>query len=335
MRYYCTLFDYNYAHLGLAMCESLQARSTDYHIWILCLDERTYRALAALKLEHVSLVPISAVEAEDVLIARGNRTWQEYCWTLSAVFTDYLMTTEAHIDLLTYLDSDIYFFSDPEPIFRELASSSILIVPHRFPERLKHLEFNGKFNVQFVSFRRDEEGLTCLRTWRNQCVEWCYYRVEEHRMGDQKYLDAWPSLYSNVCILTNFGAGLALWNAEQYKIADENNRITVDGTPLIFYHFHRFKYLGWRTFFSGFGDYDMDDRLFSIYTSYVAAVVELKKRYRLPAAKVTMRQVAVAAYSGNIHAINNPVSIAIAKASGCLLRSIDSFARKIRRVFDL
>ena len=38
-------------------------------------------------------------------------------------------------------------------------------------------------------------------------------------MGDQKYLDEWPDLYSSCHIIENMGAGIAPWNYCQYEIS--------------------------------------------------------------------------------------------------------------------
>ena len=76
-------------------------------------------------------------------------------------------------------------------------------------------------------------------------------------MGDQKYLDEWPDLYPNCHIIQHIGAGVAPWNYAQYSFSsgsDEN--ILVEGTPLIFYHFHQFQILSNGKF----------DRLSSFYT---------------------------------------------------------------------
>ena len=63
-------------------------------------------------------------------------------------------------------------------------------------------------------------------------------------MGDQKYLDAWPDQYTGCHILMHPGAGIAPWNYAQYRFGkDANSNITVDDSPLIFYHFHQFQLL--------------------------------------------------------------------------------------------
>jgi hypothetical protein len=169
-----------------------------------------------------------------------------------------VLQNNPQIDFITYLDADLLFYSPVQPLFDEIGDSSIAIIEHRFTPRLQDREVNGRFCVEWVSFRRDKEGMACLSRWREQCIEWCYYRLEEGRMGDQKYLDEWPDRYPSCHILQHPGAGIAPWNYAQYAFGwDQSGGITVQGAPLIFYHFHQFQLL----------DSGHFDRLSTFYTS--------------------------------------------------------------------
>jgi hypothetical protein len=145
------------------------------------------------------------------------------------------------VDIITYLDSDLFFFADPAPVYTEMADYSIAIIEHRFLPQLRHAEKWGIYNVGWLSFRRDESALTCLRWWRERCIEWCYDRHESNRFADQKYLDDWPSRFRKVIVLQHKGANLAPWNLGNYRIHVDKGRIWVDEQPLIFFHFHRLK----------------------------------------------------------------------------------------------
>ncbi len=244
MRHFCTLFDSNYLLKGVAMLRSLKQHCPDAHVDVLCMDQLTRDLLERLRLPDVACLSLAEVEDEALLAVKPTRSVAEYCWTLSPCLPWYVMQHNLHVQEITYLDADLYFYGALQPLFDEIGAASIAIIEHRFSPPLKHLEMNGRFCVQWVGFKRDEQGMACLARWREQCIEWCFHRLEEKRMGDQKYLDEWPVTYSNLCILTHPGAGVAPWNYSQNRFdrcAEQG--FTVDGVPLIFYHFHQFQLL--------------------------------------------------------------------------------------------
>jgi hypothetical protein len=231
-RYFCTLFDSGYLLKGIAMFRSLVKHCPEAQVHVLCMDAKTREILTQLNLSFVTCVLLTDIEDEELLSVKKDRGQAEYCWTLSSWFTWYVLQSNPGIDFLTYLDADLLFYSPVEPIFEEIGESSIAIIEHRFTPRLKELEVNGKFCVEWVSFRRNQEGMACLSRWREQCLEWCYYKLEDDRMGDQKYLDEWPQRYESCHIIKHAGAGIAPWNYAQYKFgSDLTGKITVEGEP--------------------------------------------------------------------------------------------------------
>lgn len=226
------------------MLRSLARYCPDAKIFVLCMDAETWKIMTKLSFPFVICIPLEEVEDEALVKAKTDRSVAEYCWTLSPCLPWHVFHKYPEIDFLTYVDADLLFYSDIQPIFDEIGNASIAIIEHRFTERLKDREVNGRFCVEWVSFRRDMQGMSCLARWREQCIEWCYYRLEENRMGDQKYLDEWPSRYLRCHIIVHPGAGIAPWNyAERKFYRHQQSGIFVDNVPLIFYHFHQFQLL--------------------------------------------------------------------------------------------
>lgn len=242
-RYFCTLADRNYLVRALALIESLRRHERgDYTLYFVCLDELTRTILNALRLPNVVPVPLHAIEAGDEPLgaARQDRTAVEYYWTLTPTMIRWLIQQHPEIDVLTYLDADLFFFSASDPIFAELGSKSVLIHEHRFTPELAFMAAqSGRFNVGLVSFRRDADGLGALEWWRDRCLEWCFNRTEDGKFGDQMYLDDWPTRFRNLVVLQNVGAALAPWNVGNYRIGLlPDGAPTVDGGPVVFFHFH-------------------------------------------------------------------------------------------------
>ncbi len=244
MYYFCTYFDRNYLLKGLALYNSLRRYCTTFKLWALCLDSETFDTLTRLSLPSIVLLPLTELEQYDPQLQAVKRTRSlvEYYWTCTPELPLYILERDPNVDIVTYLDADLYFFQSPSPIYQELGNSSILIVEHRSaPPHAHYAATNGIYNVSINVFRRDENGLACLHWWRERCLEWCYYRPEDGKMGDQKYLDEWPQRFERVAIVKQKGIGVAPWNIQNYELSRQGGRLYVDNNPLITYHFHGFR----------------------------------------------------------------------------------------------
>jgi hypothetical protein len=245
MMHYCTYFDRGYLTRGLALYLSLAEHASPFRLWILCLDDETYDALHKLNLPHANLIQRQAFEAVYPQLAepRATRSKAEYYFTCTPFLPDYVLGCDSSVDLITYLDADLLFFSDPAQIFDPADNGSIFITPHRYTEQYLHTqEWYGIYNVSWVSFRRDTNGMACLKWWQDRCVEWCQSEAESGRYGDQKYLDEFPRLFEGVESIAHSGAGLAPWNLSDYVVQrGAGGQVMVNDLPLIFYHYHQFK----------------------------------------------------------------------------------------------
>ena len=242
-RYYCTYFDRNYLVRGLALIESLNRHEKkDFQVFVICLDEITRIILNKLNLQNVKTIPFHEIEQRDfpLLEAKQNRSLVEYYWTITPTVILRIFERHPKIEVLTYLDADLCFYSSPDPIFDELDNHSILIHEHRFSQSQSFLEKYGKYNVGLLCFSNDANGLEALTWWRDRCIEWCYARLENGKYGDQLYLNDWPTRFRQVVVLRNIGAGVGPWNHIQYDFSfgPNNNRVLVNNVPLVFYHFH-------------------------------------------------------------------------------------------------
>ena len=235
MHNYCTLFDSNYLTRGLAMYESLKKYSDIFHLYMFAFDDKSYNLLKKLNLEFATIISLKELEDKELLKIKDSRSAGEYCWTCTPSTIKYCIENY-NLDACTYLDADLYFFSNPAALIEEMGEKSVLITEHRYTAQYEQSDTSGVYCVQFMTFKNDENGIKALNWWRESCNEWCYARFEDGKFGDQKYLDDWTTRFDGIHVLQNLGGGVAPWNVQQYNLLSDNFH-------LIFYHFHDYKIL--------------------------------------------------------------------------------------------
>lgn len=251
---FCTYFDINYLPHGLALYHSLKDHCGDFHLWVLCMDDNSYDILSKMALPELSLIKVSDFERGDDALskAKQNRSRIEYYFTCTPSLPLYILKNFSHVNIITYVDADLYFYANPRQLFQEIGNHSVAIIEHRFAPRYKDMEICGKYNVGWLSFKRDEHAFNCLNWWRNCCNDWCYKVLEDGKYADQKYMDDWLTRFTNVKVIQHKGANLASWNIENYKVSMRDDKVWIDDQELIFFHFHGVKRLTKRIYGIGY-----------------------------------------------------------------------------------
>lgn len=245
---FCTLFDINFICQGLIMYKSLQENCKEnFTLYIFAFCDKSYKLLNELNLQNVKIISTDELESKipDLLKVKPTRSKGEYCWTCASATILYCLN-EFHLKQCTYLDADLYFFSNPKVLLDEIGDNdSVLLTEHRYTPCYDQSKTSGIYCVQFMTFKNNQNGLTALNWWVNACIEWCFDRVEDGKFGDQKYLDDWIDRFKGVHILEHLGGGVAPWNVQQYEVYKNDERIYVkndkQNVPLVFYHFHDIK----------------------------------------------------------------------------------------------
>ena len=238
VEHFVTLFDNNYLPLGLALHHSLMMQGQPFYLWVVCMDERVEQHLSQLSLPYVSLIPLREVEDARLLAVKPLRNRAEYCWTLTPFTPEFVFERDARIERVTYLDADLFFFDAPKVLLDEFEQSGkhVLITEHAYDPRYDKTRRRGRFCVQFMTFRRTRGAMKVMHWWQERCLEWCYEKAEDGKLGDQMYLDQWPAIFdSEVHILRQKEKTLAPWNVRYYE------QLGVGRVAPVFYHFHGFK----------------------------------------------------------------------------------------------
>lgn len=144
------------------------------------------------------------------------------------------------IQSVVYVDSDMYFFDEPNKIFDYWKDHSILMCDQRASAKIQ--EPHGYYQAGLVGFRRDNYGMPCLNWWKDRCLEWCYDVIdrENNRWGDQKYLEKLPYEFKAIKVVKDTGINAAPWNTvekNQYNIEKRIDEVYINNHKLIVYHF--------------------------------------------------------------------------------------------------
>lgn len=246
MHSYVTLFDKNYLPYGLLLIQSMQENfSSKYCLYILAMDSDCEQYLKTQNFPNVVVESLSSLMDFYPVLKRlkEERTHQEFSWGLSAFSTSYILKKYMPSDI-TYIDADMYFYSDPSFVFEKMDDKSVLITPHNYYYKYDQSETSGRYCVQFVTFKNDNSGPLVLEWWRQRVEECCTAKPENGLFGDQKYLDDWLSRFDCVWECDEPGMGLAPWNCCKYELVEENekfciiDKLTKLRYEIVFFHFH-------------------------------------------------------------------------------------------------
>jgi hypothetical protein len=287
---FCTYFDHRYLSRALALHASLQRHCGEFLLYALCMTEECHAALIALSPPGLIPIRLEELEAADpeLLRVKPERSAIEYYFTCGPAFVDWLFKADPTIEVLTYLDADLFFFASPDPVFDAFEDHSILIVRHDFSHAGESERLFGRYNVGWISLRRDGNGTACAAWWRKACLEWCRDVPEAGRYADQKYLEEFPRRWP---VQENWhpGVNLAPWNVDNYRFAVGRERVPlVDGRPVIAFHFHGLRRIApflWYTTHHIYGTSPSSRLKEAIYGPYLAELnrIEAGLQARFPA----------------------------------------------------
>lgn len=276
MRTYCTLFDKNYLYQGVALYNSLKRCTGDFKLYTLCMDSISYSMM--MKMESESLVPISVDEliTPEISAVRDRTTHGQFCWVCQPLLCEFILDNYDH-DMVTYLEADSLFFSDPEVLFRELGERAISLVPHNFSPTFDNSTHAGRFCVQFNAFRRNDVGRAILEYWKLSCYK--YNKETPLVYPGQTCLNDWPERFDGVKIIEHPGAGVAPWNIQHVKFEIRDSAPYVDGVPIVFYHYHQ--YGRYENGSHELGSYPLSKQVIdAIYKTYIREIAAAERIVR-------------------------------------------------------
>lgn len=241
-----TSFTFGYLGRALILVRTLRKAHPDWTIWALLVDKPP-----AGMADNTGLERFDRVLYADELDIPHFKSWLfkhdivEACTAVKGEMTRYLLRQGA--EKVVYFDPDIALFHPISDIIDRLDTSSVVLTPHQVHPNDSRGYINdfemtslkyGIYNLGFLAIRSDSTGFEFADWWANQLYFACYDDIPNGLFTDQKWCDLVPVLFSNVYIERDPGCNVASWNISTRNVSVERGgRITVNGSPLKFYHF--------------------------------------------------------------------------------------------------
>ena len=167
-----------------------------------------------------------------------------------------------------------------------MGDASIGLVPHILaPEESEigvelteiSVAAHGVYNLGHLILRPDERGRRFARWWAERLDRYCFDDRARGLFTDQRWVDLAPAIFEGVKILKVPNLDVASWNLFGRTVAQSQPgdaaAFTVDGYPLITYHF------------SGTGPTGTHRRIREIFAPSNGAVAEIERRYEAAIAR--------------------------------------------------
>jgi glycosyltransferase involved in cell wall biosynthesis len=237
----CTIIAKNYLAQARCLAESFYEQHPDGRMFVLlidqpdnCFDPRD---------EPFTVVPMSDLAIPGFLQMAFRYTVLELSTAVKPFLLEYLFE-HADLEHLIYLDPDIYCYRPLTPLLDALQTHMLALTPHLLaplddqyrPSELDILRA-GVYNLGCIGLARGPELRAFLRWWQRRLERDCVVDLSRGLFVDQGWMDLAPTLFGGVAIVRDLGCNVAYWNLAHRHVTASADGWTVNGQPLIFYHF--------------------------------------------------------------------------------------------------
>jgi hypothetical protein len=235
-----TICSRNYLAYALALRRSLTQHEPSTPFFIYLADA----PLDPTDAPDANIIPADQLGLSNLLDMAFRYTVMEFNTAIKAdCFLDLL--TRRGFDAAIYLDPDIQVFAPLADVHTALASgASAVLTPHllgplpagAYPTESDILK-SGVFNLGFAAFTNRFESLDFIRWWARRLHSECYSAPEKGLFVDQKFVDFAPAFIQRLTVLRHPSYNVAYWNTATRMVARTSAGFTVNGEPLVFFHF--------------------------------------------------------------------------------------------------
>ncbi len=247
----CTV---SHLHFARTLIETFRAHHPGAGAVLLVADGPS---AGEVHVDGVTVLVPGQLEIPDFSFMALKYSATDLCCALKPYVLSHVATT-APWETILYADSDIAFFNPAAALGEALAHHTFVVTPHtiapfpephRFWERpsLGDLAYAGPMNAGIFGFRVCEKAFSFLETWtRLVTVPGAFMKA----LGGQMEQNSFNWIFSfadDVHVLRDTAYNVAYWNLHDRSLrwegldgAVSSRRWTVDGRPLVCFHFSGF-----------------------------------------------------------------------------------------------
>jgi hypothetical protein len=242
----CSIITKNYLAYARTLAQTLNDHNPNIDLHILLADQ--IDEPFNLNKELFKLIELRDLSCQDS-ISKMCFYYNsfEFCNSLKGLLHQYMFEKTTYQSWL-FLDSDIMIYDSLNSIFEKLEKNSILLCPHNQEQANNNfIEYEvcflrgGVYNGGFLGINRTNDSKDFINWFSKRLIYYAFddLSIKDSRgfFVDQLWLNLVPLYFKNVAFLTEAGANLGHWNLFERKLKKKDNKIFVDGSPLVFAHF--------------------------------------------------------------------------------------------------
>ncbi|MCX7170389.1 MAG: glycosyltransferase [Proteobacteria bacterium] len=236
-----TIVSSNYLHFARTLMRSVAAQHPEVDRYCLIVDrDISHASTLSAEFQILELSEIGLPDGDDFLfqynILELNTATKP--WAIEALFT-------RGYRRVLYIDPDIVLYRPLEEVMQAFEEGAeIVLTPHLLSpvtDELKPDELDirrsGTYNLGFCALAESANTRALLKWWQVKLHRECIIAHDRGIFVDQSWMDLVPGLFPNVFILRHPGYNVAYWNLAQRSLERQGELITVNGLPLVFFHF--------------------------------------------------------------------------------------------------
>ncbi|WP_396595205.1 hypothetical protein [Brevundimonas sp. R86498] len=246
-------FTFSYLNRARVLYRSLRQHHPDWHLVALVVDRPPDGIVLDPENEDFDrVVYADQLDIPDVRAWLFRHNIVEACTAVKGPFLR--LACDMGADAVVYLDPDTALLNPLDTVTDALRDHDGVLTPHMLEpeETLQAILDNeqatlrtGIFNLGFLAIRTTAEGRRFAAWWSDRLLRFCYDDIPSGLFVDQRWCDHIPAFFPTFTVLRDPGCNVASWNLSRRTVRiDWEGRITVNGSPLRFWHFTKLGPIG-------------------------------------------------------------------------------------------